>query len=94
MYYKPTWYCHKLMGHEIPKGSDVMLVGFHNPRYIAFLQKYYKDFNLSVAAFTTPSRKQGWMQIPTEFAPFLKHSISLDEHVTDIKAEFKKKRKV
>jgi|ERR1700739_42095 len=93
VYYKPTWYCHRLMGHQIPIGSDVVLVGFHNPRYLTFLEKYHKDFNLSLAAFTTPSKKQGWMTIPVEFAPFLKYSIDLDEHVNDIKAEFKKKPK-
>jgi hypothetical protein len=94
VYYKPTWYLHKMMGHEIPKGSSLMLIGFHNPRYITFLQKYAKEYSLSVAAFTTPSKKQGWMQIPEEFSPYLKHSVNLDEHVADIKAEFKKKRKV
>jgi hypothetical protein len=93
VYYKPTWYCHKLMGHGIPKGSDLMMVGFHNPRYLTFLQKYATDFGLSMAAFTTPSKKIGWMQIPEEFKPYLKHSINLDEHVADIKAEFKKNRK-
>ena len=93
VYYKPTWYMHKMMGHEIPMGSDVVLIGFHNPRYLTFLDKYAKDFSLSMAAFTTPSKKQGWMQIPAEFLPLLKHAINLDEHVNDIKAEFKKKAK-
>ena len=91
VYYKPTWYCHKLMGHDIPKGSNVLLVGFHNPRYLTFLQKYAQDYNLSVAAFVTPSKKMGMMEIPKEFTPFLKQTINLDEHVTEIKAEFKKK---
>lgn len=92
VYYKPTWYAHKMMGHEIPTGSDVVLVGFHNVRYLTFIEKYAKDFSMSVAAFTTPSKKLGWMQIPTEFLPLLKHAINLDDHVNDIKAEFKKKR--
>lgn len=93
VYYKPTWYMHKMMGHEIAKGSEIMLVGFHNPRYLTFLEKYAKDYGFSMAAFTTPSKKQGWMTIPEEFKPFLKHTLNLDEHVTDIKAEFKKNRK-
>jgi hypothetical protein len=92
-YFKPTWYMHKMMGAEIPKGSNVVLIGFHNPRYKGFLEKYSKEFNLSVAAFTTPSKKQGWMTIPEEFMPYLKESISLDEHVAEIKAEFKRKKK-
>lgn len=92
-YFKPTWYMHKMMGTDIPKGSNVILIGFHNPRYKSFLEKYAKDFKLSVAAFTTPSKKQGWMTIPEEFTPFLKQSIPLDEHVAEIKAEFKRKKK-
>jgi hypothetical protein len=91
VYYKPTWYLHKMMGREIPQGSDLMMVGFHNPRYLTFLQKYTKDYTFSMAAFTTPSKKQGWMQIPKEFTPYLKHIVNLDDHVAEIKAEFKKK---
>ena len=52
VFYKPTWYLHKMMGHEIPKSSELMLVGFHNSRYLAFLQKYEKDFSFSMAAFS------------------------------------------
>jgi hypothetical protein len=82
------------MGHEIPKGSDVMLVGFHNERYLTFLQKYHKDFELSVAAFETPSKKQGMMKIPDSFKPLLRHAIDLDSHVAEIKAEFRGKRSI
>ena len=53
-YFKPTWYLHKMMGVEIPRGSHIVFVGFHNPRYITFLQKYSKDFKFSMAAFATP----------------------------------------
>jgi hypothetical protein len=89
VYYKPTWYLHKMMGTDIPKGSHLVFIGFHNPRYLTFLQKYAKDFKLSMAAFSTPSRKQGEMHIPQEFAPYLKNLIGLDAHVAAIKAEFK-----
>lgn len=92
-FFKPTWYLHRMMGTDIPKGSNVVLIGFHNPRYKSFLEKYAKDFRLSVAAFTTPSKKQGMMTIPEEFFPYLKESIQLDEHVPAIKAEFKRKSK-
>lgn len=91
VYYKPTYYLHKMMGTDIPVGSHVVLIGFHNPRYLTFLEKYAKEYEFSVAAFTTPSKKQGWMQIPAEFAPHLKHGVNLDDHVAAIKAEFKKK---
>ncbi len=89
-YFKPTWYMHKMMGIEIPTGSPVVLIGFHNPRYLSFIEKYAKDFKLSTAAFCTPSKKQGWMGIPSDFVPHLEHAINLDEHVTEIKAEFKR----
>lgn len=91
MFYKPTFYLHQMMGTSIPTGSNVVLCGFHNPRYITFLQKYHKDFKLSMAAFTTPSKKNGDMTIPTEFHPLLVHAVNLDAHVAEIKAEFKRK---
>lgn len=92
-YFKPTWYMHKMMGTDIPAGSNVVLIGFHNPRYRAFLQKYAPEFHLSLAAFTTPSKKQGFMGIPEDFAPLLTNTIPLDAHVADIKAQFKGKKK-
>jgi hypothetical protein len=92
VYYKPTWYLHGMMGKDIPKDSAVVLIGFHNPRYRTFLQKYAEDFNLGMAAFTTPSRKQGWMSIPDDFKPYLKKVVNLDEHVADIKAQFKRSK--
>lgn len=92
VFYKPTFYIHKLLEKDIPKDAQIVLIGFHNIRYRSFLEKYSKDYKLSVAAFATPSKKQGMMTIPTEFAPFLQHSISLDEHVAGIKAEFRKSK--
>jgi hypothetical protein len=92
VYYKPTWYLHRMMGVEIPKGSQIVFIGFHNPRYLSFLQKYHKEFKLNMAAFHTPSKKQGEMHIPAEFAPYLKNVIDLDEHVDAIKDEFRKKK--
>ncbi len=93
VFYKPTWYCHRMMGTEIPVGSKVVLVGFHNPRYGTFIEKYRKDFEISMAAFCTPSKKQGIMHIPDEFKPLLKFAINLDEYVAQIKAEFKRDKK-
>lgn len=91
-FFKPTWYLHRMVGTDIPKGSDIVLVGLHNPRYITFLEKYAKDFRLNMAAFTTPSKKHGWMTVPTEFAPFLAQVIDLDKFVAEIKSEFKRHR--
>lgn len=91
-FFRPTYYIHKMMGTEIPRGSQVVLIGFHNPRYLTFLQKYAKDFKLSMAAFHTPSKKSGEMHIPADFEPFLKRMIDLDKHVEAIKAEFHGKK--
>lgn len=91
-FYKPTYYIHQMMGKEIPTGSDVVLVGFHNARYLSFLQKYHTDYRLSMAAFTTPSRRQGFLKIPDAFLPFLQKAICLDDHVAAIKSEWKKKK--
>ena len=89
VFYKPTVYLHQMMGKEIPAGSNVILVGFHNERYVTYLQKYAKDFRLHLAAFTTPSRKSGMMGIPSSFKPFLELSINLDNSVEAIKWVFK-----
>jgi hypothetical protein len=91
VYYKPTWYCHRMMGTDIPEGSQIVLVGFHNPRYLSFLEKYAHQYAISMAAFTTPSKKQGWMTIPESFTPYLVKAIDLDKFVAPIKAEFKRK---
>lgn len=91
VYYKPTWYMHRMMGTEIPEGSHVVLIGFHNPRYLSFLEKYAHQYAISMAAFTTPSKKQGWMTIPESFTPYLVKAIDLDKYVVQIKAEFKRK---
>lgn len=90
-YFKPTWYMHNMMGTDIPAGSTVVLVGFHNPRYLSFLEKYGQQFQINVAAFATPSKKQGMMDIPVEFVPHLKQAIHLDGCVEGIKAQFRKK---
>lgn len=92
VFFKPTYYIHHLMGKGIPTGSTVVLIGFHNPRYTAFLQKYAQDFRISVAAFTTPGRRQGWLKVPDSFKPFVDKIIDLDAHVADIKNEWKKKK--
>lgn len=89
VYYKPTFYLHTMMGTDIPKGSRIVLIGFHNPRYKNFLDKYHQDFTFSLAAFETPSKKQGVMRIPENFKPLLEQAIDLDVCVTEIKAEFK-----
>jgi hypothetical protein len=91
-YFKPAWYMHQMMGSEIPEGSDTVLVGFHNIRYLKFLEKYSKTFKLHLAAFTTPSKKQGMMSVPDEFKPLLASLVDLDADVPGIKAEFKKKK--
>lgn len=89
-YFRPTYYIHRMMGTEIPKGSKIVMVGFHNPRYLEFIKKYHEDFEISMAAFTTPSKKQGWMTIPESFTPCLVKAIDLDKYVAPIKAEFKR----
>ena len=80
-----------MLGKDIPPGSSLVLVGFHNTRYLPFLQKYCHDYKISMAAFTTPSRRQGWLQIPEDFKPLLVHAVNLDDHVAEIKAEWHRK---
>lgn len=88
VFYMPTYYLHQMLGKEIPLGSTIVLIGFHNSRYLDFLKKYKNDYKISIAAFSTPS-KHGMMCIPAEFSPFVEQTIDLDAHVEAIKAEFK-----
>lgn len=89
VFYKPTFYIHAMFGNEIPLGSTVVFIGFHNSRYKEFFEKYHKDYNLHIAAFSTPSKRQGVMRIPAEFSPFMGSCIDLDSHAAAIKAEFR-----
>ncbi len=89
VFYKPAYYMHKLLEKDIPKGSTLVLIGFHHPRYRTFIEKYQKNFHISIAAFATPSKKQGLMRIPAEFLSLVEQAIELDSHVVAIKQEFK-----
>jgi hypothetical protein len=92
VFYKPTYYIHNLLGSEIPLGSTVVLIGFHNTRYLGFLEKYHKLFHIHIAAFSTPSKRQGVMKIPAGFTPFVGQAIDLDPHAPAIKEEFRRSR--
>jgi len=88
-FYKPSVYLHSIL-KEIPVGSNIVLVGFHNTRFEEILKRYQNDFQISMAAFTTRSKSGMEMKIPSQFVPFLKYSLSLDNHIDGIKNEFKR----
>jgi hypothetical protein len=92
VYYKPTYYIHAMMGKEIPVGSTIVLIGFHNARYLDFLKKYRDSYKISIAAFSTPSKHLGVMRIPAEFSSYVEQALDLDPHADAIKAEFKRGR--
>jgi hypothetical protein len=89
-FFKPTYYIHGMMGKEIPVGSQIVLIGFHNSRYSEFLKKYRDSYKISIAAFSTPSKHQGVMRIPAEFIPYVEQAIDLDPFTDNIKAEFRR----
>ena len=88
-FYKPSTYLHTIF-EEVPKGSDVVLIGFHNTRFEELLKKYQHLFKLSLCAFTTRSKSQNDMKIPEHFIPLLKHAIMLEDHIEGIKGEYKR----
>lgn len=88
-FYKPATYLHEIF-KELPPGSQVVLVGFHNTRFEDILLKYKTRFLISMAAFTTKSKAGMDMKIPDHFSPLLHRSICLDNHVDGIKGEFEK----
>ena len=86
-FYKPSTYLHEIFS-ELPAGSQIVLIGFHNTRFEELLRKYQNQFAISLCAFTTKSKTQNDMKIPEHFIPLVKHAVSLDEHVTNIKSEW------
>lgn len=88
-FYKPSLYLHSIF-ENLPKGSQVVLVGFHNTRFEDILKKYKNDFEMSVCAFTTRTRVGANMEIPDSFRALTKHCIKLDNHIDGIKAEFQR----
>lgn len=90
-FYKPSTYLHEIFS-ELPTGSQVVLVGFHNTRFEDLLRKYQNQFHISICAFTTKSKTNNDMKIPEHFVPLLDKAVSLDEHVSGIKAEYRRSK--
>lgn len=88
-FYKPSTYLHEIF-KELPPGSQIVLIGFHNTRFEDILLKYKSKFLISMAAFTTKSKNGMDMRIPDHFGPLLHRTISLDNHVDGIKEQFEK----
>jgi len=86
-FYKPAVYLHEIF-KELPEGSHIVLIGFHNTRFEDILLKYKNKFLISMCAFTTKSKAGLGMKIPDHFIPLLHRAICLDNHVDGIKGEF------
>ncbi len=93
VFYKPSVYLHEIF-KEIPEGSDIVLIGFHNTRFEDILLKYKNKFSISLCAFTTKSKNGSDMRIPSHFYPLVKKAIILDNHVDGIKDEYEKIKQV
>ena len=88
-FYKPSTYLQSII-NELPAGSTVCLIGFHNNRFEDILKKYKDQYALSLCAFTTRSKSHNDMKIHEHFSEFLVNAINLDDHVDGIKNEYKK----
>jgi hypothetical protein len=86
-YYKPVFYLHQIL-HEIPRGSRVILVGFHNHRYEEILVKHSANHEIHVAAFATSTTRGDLMHIPEGWSELCSSCIELDSHVDLIKEEY------
>jgi hypothetical protein len=86
-FYKPTLYLHRIF-HEIPAGSRVVLIGFHNHRYSEILEKYGASHEVHVAAFTTRTSKGEWMHIPENWSEMAASCKELDSYVEYFKEEY------
>jgi len=90
-FYKPATYLHEIF-KDLPSGSNIVLIGFHNTRFEDILLKYKNKFSISMCAFTTKSKNGMDMKIPEHFYPLLNKAISLDNHVNGIKGEYEKQK--
>lgn len=88
-FYKPSTYLHEIFA-GLPTGSQVVLVGFHNTRFEDLLKRYQRQFRISLCAFTTKSKTNNDMKIPEHFVTLVSKAVNLDEHVSGIKAEYKR----
>lgn len=88
-FYKSSNYLQEIF-NELPKGSHVCLVGFHNTRFEDLLKAYAKDYKISLAAFTTKSKSNNDMKIPPQFFQYLHKVVVLDQHVDGIKSMYVK----
>lgn len=91
IFYKPSVYLHEIFA-ELPVGSEIVLIGFHNTRFEDILLKYKNKFIISMCAFTTKSKNGSDMKIPSHFVPLLRRAITLDNHVDGIKSEYERMR--
>ena len=91
IFYKPAVYLHEIFA-ELPAGSEIVLIGFHNTRFEDILLKYKNKFIISMCAFTTKSKNGSDMRIPQHFLPLLRKAVVLDNHVDGIKSEYEKAR--
>jgi hypothetical protein len=92
-FYKPSTYLHDIFA-TLPIGSQVCLVGFHNTRFEDLLRKYQESFKISICAFTTKSKTNNDMRIPENFTPLVERAVSLDDHISGIKNEYKRSKQV
>jgi hypothetical protein len=90
-FYKPATYLHEIF-KDLPTGSQIVLIGFHNTRFEDILLKYKDKFIISMCAFTTKSKNGMDMKIPDHFGPLLNKAVSLDNHIDGIKGEYEKQR--
>lgn len=92
-FYKPSTYLHEIFA-ELPTGSQVVLVGFHNTRFEDLLRQYQHQFAISICAFTTKSKTNNDMKIPEHFTALVQKAVSLDQHVNGIKTEYRRAKSV
>jgi CTP:phosphocholine cytidylyltransferase-like protein len=90
-FYKPASYLHEIF-KDLPIGSQIVLIGFHNTRFEDILLKYKNRFSISMCAFTTKSKNGMDMKIPDHFGPLLHKAVSLDNHIDGIKGEYERHR--
>lgn len=83
-------YLNKLIG-AIPKGSSIVLIGFHHKKFMSIYEAVHKDYKLNIASFITQSQSGGLVSIPREFSEkgLVVGRFFLDSHTDNIIKEFR-----
>lgn len=65
---------------NVPEKLGVVLIGFHNRKFVPIITELARTHDIGLAAYTTPSISGGSLSIPKEIDALVKYKLLLDYH--------------